>query len=342
MIKRFASLVLCLIVGSCLIASLAACSSQTYTPEAKTPLISSPTIGKEGTLRVGVDSSKTPFAALIDSRFVGLNVDIAAAIADELGLKLELVDVGIDPATALAGDTVDIVMGIDKSDSTVNFWTSDPYIQSGSALFSMSEAAPIPTGDSQKIAAQVSSTSAWEVSLQFGEGALVSAMDPEEAFANLSSGSVSYVAADAIIGTYAANKHSIAAHLTCLLQNPSGYSVGVLHENAELMQIISDTLATLEGNGMIDVIEKKWLGSVIDLTNVVVSSAITTQTPAPDPNENGENTEGGENAEGEGQGDSTESTEEAANAEGDNNTETPAGEGQENIDEAGSNAVQPQ
>lgn len=340
MIKRFASLVLCAILGVCLIAPLAACSSETYSPAAKTPVVSSPTIGQDGTLRVGVDASKSPFAGQTESGIVGLNVDIAAAIADDLGLKLEIVDVGIDPSSALMGGTVDIVMGIDKTDSTVDFWTSDPYIQSASALFSTDAAAMIPTDDTQKIAAQVSSASAWEVSLQFGEGALVSASDPEAAFSDLSSGTVSYVAADAIIGTYAAHKNGIEAHIIGLLQNPSGYSVGVSEENAELKQIISDTLVKLEGNGMIDLIETKWLGTSIDLSAVPVSSGVGFDD---DPNEqegieeDGTETEG-EPIEGEG-------TDELTEGEDGTNPED-AGTGleddtQTDVGEPGSNAVQP-
>lgn len=334
MIKRFASLVLCTIFGMCLLGSLSGCASEAYTPSAKTPVVSSPTIGKDGALRVGVDASKIPFAGQIDSGIVGLNVDIAAAIADELGLKLEIVDVGIDPSSALNGSTVDIVMGIDTSDSTIDFWTSDPYIQSASALFSATETADIPVDDTQKIAAQVSSASAWEVSLQFGEGALVSATDPEAAFADMASGAVSYVAADAIIGTYAAHKNSVTAHIVGLLQSPSGYSVGVLDENAELKQIVSDTLVKLQENGMTELIEKKWLGSAIDLSEVPVSSGSMPDESEDDPLED-------DIPEDDGTGDIPELLDDDAGVEEGGTEDTATNDDPITVDDAGSNAIQP-
>ena len=67
-------------------------------------------------LRVGVNTQNQPLAGVSTSsqNIVGLDVDIAAYLADSFGLKLELVDVGTDAQAALDGGTVDIVMGVDK------------------------------------------------------------------------------------------------------------------------------------------------------------------------------------------------------------------------------------
>ena len=39
-----------------------------------------------------------------------------------------------------------------------------------------------------------------------------------------------------------------------------------------MKQAISDALATLEGNGVISVIEKKWLGSALDLSSIPLTA----------------------------------------------------------------------
>lgn len=270
--KRIGALVIGALLCCAMVLVFSGCSSETYQPKEKTPSVSTPVVGKEGVLRVGVDANSSPFAGTTSSSgIVGINVDIAAAIADELGLKLEIVDYGSDPAKALSSGNVDIVMGVDESNSTYNFWSSDAYIESAVALFSTDSSAKIPSDSTSKIAAQTSSMSAWEVNKQFGEESLVSSESLKAAFADLDSGTVDYVAADAVIGSFAANQDGIEVSLVGLLQKPSGYAIGVSDDNSDLKQAISDTLAKMSENGVIELIEKKWLGAHIDLSKVELS-----------------------------------------------------------------------
>ena len=77
-------------------------------------------------------------------KIIGIDVDIAAALADELGLKLSVVDVGSDPAGALANGTVDVVLGIDDSASDGDFWRSASYLPTGIALFALTPTRAFP------------------------------------------------------------------------------------------------------------------------------------------------------------------------------------------------------
>ena len=124
---------------------LAGCTgSGTYQPELKSAEVAPPVIGEEGTLRVGVNTENPPLAGMGSGKIIGIDVDIAAALADELGLKLSVVDVGSDPAGALANGTVDVVLGIDDSASDGDFWRSASYLPTGIALFALSPDAGIP------------------------------------------------------------------------------------------------------------------------------------------------------------------------------------------------------
>ena len=117
---------------------LAGCTgSGTYQPELKSAEVAPPVIGEEGTLRVGVNTENPPLAGMGSGKILGIDVDIAAALADELGLKLSVVDVGSDPAGALANGTVDVVLGIDDSASDGDFWRSASYLPTGIALFAL-------------------------------------------------------------------------------------------------------------------------------------------------------------------------------------------------------------
>ena len=284
--KRMKALVCCA-AAACLAMVLAGCSSQqSYTPPEKSATVSSPAIGKSGTLRVGVNAGSPPLAGSpsSSSKIVGIDVDVAAALADQLGLKLEIVDVGTDPEAALKEGKVDVAMGI-GSEIEVSFWRSPAYLPKGVALFSTPANATVPTkASSPKIAAQVSSTSSWQVTNEFGQDALVSENDLKSAFAALADGSAQYVAADAVIGMYAAHSGGYDAQIVALMQQPGGYCVGVLEANTELQAAVKDALAALTDGGIVSVIEKKWLGTDIDASSLPLttgaSSAKTDESKA--------------------------------------------------------------
>lgn len=266
--------------------SLAGCASTGYTPSLKNAEVTPPTIKEAGTLRVGVNTSKSPLAGMGNSKIIGIDVDIAAAIADYLGLKVQIIDVGSDAESAISDDKVDIVMGIDNSDTSSDMWLSSEYLQTGVALFALeSSSAQVPTESSNpKIAAQVSSKSAWAVTNEFGESALVSASDLSSALGDLSSGSAKYLASDAVIGMYAANRQGVDVEIVALMDNASGYCIGVAKTNSALQNSITSTLSTLQSNGVIEVIENKWLGSALNLSSTPktdgAKSATTTHIPS--------------------------------------------------------------
>ena len=194
------SALLIAVLGLCGCAQVSELSSslfgKPYTPEKLQPTVSTPTIGKEGVLRVGVDASNAPYSTQVSGKLAGIDVDMAAALAAQMGLSLELVDVGSDAEGALKAGTVDVVMSMDSSDSSSSYWLSDPYLQTCVALFSKGQASSVPSASSSvSIEAQAASMSAWEVSNQFGDEALKTVPDLKTAFSDLNDGKVDYVAA---------------------------------------------------------------------------------------------------------------------------------------------------
>ncbi|MBP5314189.1 MAG: transporter substrate-binding domain-containing protein, partial [Eggerthellaceae bacterium] len=111
----FVTLVTALVLASFAVFGLAGCDQgEPYKPSDKTPTVTPPTIGQAGTLRVGVDANNRPLAGVDSGKLVGFDVDAAAQLADALGLKLVVVDVGGGKeavAAALSSGRVDIVMG---------------------------------------------------------------------------------------------------------------------------------------------------------------------------------------------------------------------------------------
>ena len=162
---------------------------------------------------------------------------------------------------------------------------------------------------------------------EFESSTLTTTDDLKGAFSALESGQVQYVAADAIIGTYAAHSAGDEVHIVAFMQQPSGLSVGVLDGNTELKQAVSEALSSLTGNGMISVIEKKWLGTALDLSSVPLTEGATASKSSTS------NTAGGDS--------STQGDEVADDQQGEEGGEAPSAEGADAGEGPGANAVQP-
>ena len=275
-LKRFAACCAAAVCCAAMLLLATGCQQQqeSYTPPEATPAVSKPVIAQEGVLRVGVNASNAPLAGQPSSstKIVGIDVDMAAALADQLGLKLEVVDVSTDAAGALTSGKVDVVMGVNKSDSP-SFWTSDTYLPTAVALFAQSSNSTVPANaESTKIAAQVSSNSAWAVTNEFDNSTITTTEDLKSAFSALESGKVQYVAADAVVGSYVSNNAGMDVHMVALMQQASGYCVGVLDGNTQLKQAVSNALSAMNSNGVSSVIQKKWLGTTMDLSGIKLTA----------------------------------------------------------------------
>ena len=258
---------------------MAGCQSQNYTPEPKTQAVSASALIEDGTLHVGVNVKNNPMAGMMsDGTIVGIDADVAAFLADQLGLKLVLVDVGDDPATALAEKKVDVVLGVKASDDdTGAYWKSEPYLYTAASLFGTQAETAIPALDSSpSIAGQVDeatgqkSLSAGAVVKLFGQASLVGKKDLEEALGSLAAGSVRYAAGDAVKGMYAANYNGFDVKIIAVMEEPNGYCIAVASSNSELQGAVSTGLSKLIVGGAMDIVQTTWLGGSVNLKNAAV------------------------------------------------------------------------
>ena len=269
--KRIYVLAVTLVIALGSVTILSGCASEPYSPQLKESTVPDSALVTPGTLTVGVDASSAPYAAESNGQIIGIDVDIAAALADELGLSLTLVDVGTATADAFTEDNVDIVMGIESENAA--YWTSEPYLSAGVALFAPDTSVSVPdsTGDFM-IAAQSSSMSAWEVTNRYTEAHLLQEADLASAFSALGS-EADYVAADSVIGAFVANNSDVTAYAIALLQAPTTQSIAVEASNSNLITAVEQALSTLVSGGVINVITQSWLGDSVDISTLEVLAA---------------------------------------------------------------------
>lgn len=301
LLSKVALAVATLVLALCM-TLLSGCTGGSYTPEPSEQKVDDSLLHVPGTLRVGVDASNAPYAAESQGAIVGIDVDVAAALADELGLKLELVDVGTNTEQAFTNDDVDIVMGV-GSDAQ-NCWVSEPYLSSTIMLFAAEEGAKAPTANGAfTVAAQAASMSAVEVTNRLGQENLEAAADIQAAFDQLKSGSVDYVATDSTIGSYVAHSAGMTIYPVALLAEETKYCIGAPNTAAGLQDAVSQALKTLSDGGVLALINQKWLGAQMDFSGLTLIEPI----PEPEP-------EDGENAEGDGSGSEDSSSTESSSS----------------------------
>lgn len=222
-------------------------------------------IKQRGTLRVGLDASFPPFESLdADGQIIGLDVDIAQAIAADLGVEPELVNIGFDGLyDALLARRVDIVISGLPHDPR---WTEDVaytrnYFNAGQVLITLANKPQI-TGP-QDLAGQT-------VAVEWGSQADMEGRKLEKELQNLTllrystateaidalfTGQADAAIVDAVSGVSAFPRGlRIVTYLT-----DEWYAAAVHIESRELLEAVNQSLTRLEESGRMANMQARWL-----------------------------------------------------------------------------------
>lgn len=267
------------------------------------PVIAGSALKQEGTLTVGIPATETVPLSITTADGVqsGIDIDLAHALADELGLS-SVSFVPVDGVDAALAETCDIVMGVEPGDAG-SATVIGGYVQSATGLFTRGDVtAPV----------DASSLSGASVGLQEGSVSAQLVGDFElgivrtpfanlnDAFEALEQGSVQYVVCDAYAGAYLAAAYPDVS-FAGTFDEPT--LVGIAVSGPELQTAVQSALETVETGGVGDIARARWVGDLPTLTAESVITGLVERTEEP--------------AAEEGSGD-------AEPAEGETGTETPA------------------
>jgi polar amino acid transport system substrate-binding protein len=252
---------------------------------AQTPKVAPPVIAKAGELSVAVDMSYPPFAAKTGAGRSGWDVDVAAAIADRLGLKLVLVDAKPDAAAKLlVAKKVDLILGdlsIGRAlDLEVAFAGS--YASDAPAVFA-SKGATVSADalGGKRIAVQKGAEAYWLLADMYGEQALILFPTLREAMSAVDGGQADVVAGDALVGGYMLRDFPKLALLGQLAQ-ASPVGVGVSPDAPKLEDAVRRALDEMSSEGILATLRRKWVGDLPQLKAPgVETSASADATTAP-------------------------------------------------------------
>ena len=218
----------------------------------------------EGTLTFATSPDYPPFENLVDGEYVGLDMDLGRAIAEEMGLECEYTNIdfdGIVPAIVAGGQADAGLSGISitpEREDEVAF--SDPYYIDNQAVAVLSSnteltednAAEALNSDTVTIAVQSGSTGADFAAENYPNAEIVPFPNFTDAFAAVASGQ-----ADAVCGNSAVVEQMLSGAYTdqhVILTSATGeeYAIAVSKDNPELLAAINDALDELEANGTLD------------------------------------------------------------------------------------------
>lgn len=231
------------------------------------PRISPPAIAEEGVLRVGVDFDHPPYAGVDQDREAGIDIDVASALAAELGLVVEFVEIPADQAaSALAAGDADVVMSTPFTEAAIGETSfAGWYVETGAALFSSAEETQTARAvGRQGTAVQEGSQAYWDLTFDFGEDELFVVDTLREAFEALEEGEVSVAAGDALTGAYLLRDFPSLGYAG-LIGPVIPIGIAVPADSPELEAAVRSALDDLAASGVLDTIRAKWVDGLPEL-----------------------------------------------------------------------------
>ncbi|MEM7347795.1 MAG: transporter substrate-binding domain-containing protein [Chloroflexota bacterium] len=224
-------------------------------------------IQRRGTLRIGLDASFPPFETITaDNQIVGLDIDIANAVAADLGVTLEIVNIGFDGLyDALLARRVDLVISGLPYDP---HWTEDVaythnYFNAGQVLIIQ---------DNNQTITSIDDLDNKIVSIEWGSQADMEARQLERQMTNITllRQETAAQALDMVLTQQA--DASIVDGVTGVGAVPRGikiityltdewYAAAVHIESQALLKAVNRSLEQLDESGGMAALQAKWLHS---------------------------------------------------------------------------------
>ena len=229
-------------------------------------------IQEAGVLRVGLDPTYPPFEVADEAGLRGLDVDLAQAIAADLGLEAEFVYFGYDGLyDALATEQVEVLISalVVAPERTRDFAYSEPYFNAGEILIVPAQATEVREMadlDGRSLAVELGAQGHVEATHWQGrlpDLAIAPYNTADEALAAVARGEASAALVDAISGRlYLASQPSDQPSLeriaTPVTVEP--FALALRIEDELLLEKVNESLDRLRAAGQLDEITDDWLG----------------------------------------------------------------------------------
>ena len=219
---------------------------------------------EEGTLIMSTNAAFPPFEMVADDgSFEGYDVEVAAAIAEKLGLELQIDDMDFDAALlAVQEGKSDIVMaGVSVTEDRLMVMNFSDYYFTSSQKVIVKEGSDVTMENlgEKMVGAQRATTGYIYISDTYGEDHVTAYDNGASAVQALMNGQVDCVVIDASPAQEFVNDNAGLVLLDGSLAEDN-YAIGVGKDNTALLDAINQALADLNADGTIPGIYEKYFG----------------------------------------------------------------------------------
>ena len=273
-----------LMLSSAMMLSLAACGGSASTDTASSEAASSEAASSEtasseetatgeaaelttvnaGTLTMSTNAAFPPYEMTTDSGdFEGIDIDVAAAVAEKLGLELQIDDMDFDAALLAAqnGKSDMVMAGVTVTDERLKVMDfSDTYAEGIQSIIvpEGSDIANVDDLSGKAIGTQRGTTGYIYCTDDFGEDNVIAYDDGLTAVQALNNGQV-----DAVVIDNAPAKAFVEANPGLKVLDTAyaqeDYAIGVAKGNTALLDAINGALEELEADGTLQAIVDKYI-----------------------------------------------------------------------------------
>ena len=244
--------------------SEAASSEAASTEEAASADAAAVTTVNAGKLTMSTNAAFPPYEMTTDSGdFEGIDIEVAGAIAEKLGLELQVDDMDFDAALLAAqnGKSDMVMAGVTVTDERLKVMDfSDTYAEGIQSIIvpEGSDIASVDDLEGKAIGTQRGTTGYIYCTDDFGEDSVVAYDDGLTAVQALNNGQV-----DAVVIDNAPAKEFVAANPGLKILDTAyaqeDYAIGVAKGNTELLNAINGALEELQADGTLQSIVDKYI-----------------------------------------------------------------------------------
>ena len=265
--------------------ALTGCSNYPSVEEALEGTVLQPTVSsaatlESGVLTVGLNANSAPFSWPVtvgqNQALQGVDVDMALAMAEAMGLTVKFVNVETNVEAAAQG-LCDVVMGVTQAQLPGSEVLVGNYLETAPAVFGKNVVSTVTVEQlaSANVGVQNDSVSARALSAMAPTAVLTPYSTLNDAFSALEAGSVQYVACDSFMGGYLATSYPDIS-LAGALSLPDTRGVAVAATNVELQNAVRNALDSVAASGEQQAIREAWVGNL-----PIINSGNQITPPAP-------------------------------------------------------------
>ncbi len=284
--RRMLAVICSVVIAAIFVLLLGGCSNYQSVEEAledeTAPQAMTSATLEDGVLTVGINTNNAPYCwpwpnSDNPTALQGIDIDVAIALADQMGLKVKFINVGTNYGAAAQGQC-DIVIGALESQITDAEVLVGNYLDSAPAIFAKNASSIVTSGElaTSVIGVQADSVSSRILSTALPEAELSTFDTLNDAFSALEAGTIPYVACDSLMGGYLAMNYGNISFVGALAL-PDMRGIAISAANTDLQQAVIDALDTITSNGILRAIRESWVGDL-----PMISTANQIELPQPE------------------------------------------------------------